>query len=166
MKKLLVMLLIIPILVWCGFRIGSGILFEKNCEGYLKRAANANTVNVASKELGIALTYMEANKLTEGYTSVVYKTPDEDIGFWYNNIKSAKQELDLLPTSATPLEKTNVLMKLRETLVNNGQQGLNITVPSGISIYPNNTGWCLFGIASLISLICSCIIGIIVLSEY
>jgi len=166
MKTLVAVLLVVPVLVWCGFRIGNSIIFGKDCGGYLKRAADANTVSAASKEMGIAIAYMEANKLTDGYTSVIYKTPDDDVGFWYNNIKSAKNELDSLPTSATSLEKTNVLMKLRETLLDDGEKGASITIPHGISIYPNNTGWFWFGMFSLISLIGSCIVGALALDDY
>jgi hypothetical protein len=166
MKKLVLILLVVPMLIWFSVRIGNNIIYGKDCGGYLKRAADANTVSVASKELGIAISYMETNKLTDGYTSVIYKTPDEDIGFWYNNIKSAKQELDLLPETATPLEKTNVLMKLRETLLDNRKDGSSITDPDGISIYPNNIFWFWFGIISLLSFIGSCIFFVLPSDDY
>ena len=52
------------------------------------------------------------------------------------------EELDKLPETATSLEKTNVLMKLRETLTDESEDGTEVTVPNGISIYPNNV--CLF----------------------
>ncbi len=116
------------------------ISFTQNCDGYLERAANANTVETAKKELGIAVDYLEKNGLTSGYTSVFYKTPDEDIGFWYQNLKASLEELATLPENSTPLEKTNVLMKLRETLIHHGSEGgESVTVPSGISRYPSNT---------------------------
>ncbi len=45
--------------------------------------------------------------------------------------------------STTPsMEKTNLLMKLRETLLDNGDNGDNLTVPRGLSRYPNNGLWC------------------------
>lgn len=120
--------------VWALVRIMGGVTFDQNCGGYLGRAANANTVEMAKKELNVALRYMESNRLTDGYTSIWYRTPDEDIGFWYRNVKAARDELDALPPTTTALEKTNVLLKLRETLMD--QNG--VTVPSGISIYPHN----------------------------
>ncbi len=43
-----------------------------------------------------------------------------------------------------------LLMKLRETLTNNGERGDYLNVPTGVSIYPNNTGFFLFGWLSAI----------------
>lgn len=142
--------------IWVTTQFIMGINFERNCEGYLKRAADSNTVEMATKELGIALDYMEANHLVEGYTSIVYRTPDEDIGFWYRNIKASQQELVKLSKEATPLERTNVLMKLRETLLDTEKTGTVVTSPSGISRYPFNALFALWGWGSLILL---CLFG-------
>lgn len=129
------------------------ITFDRNCEGHLKRAADANTIKMASGELHAAVAYMEREGLTQGYTSIIYTTPDEDVGFWYNNIKSAMQQLDSIPSTATDLEKSNMLMKLRETLLDQGESSLSITCPMGISRFPNNTAW---GITVLIWAIATC----------
>lgn len=134
---------------WAATQFIMGINFGRNCEGYLKRAADSNTVEMATKELGIALDYMEANHLVEGYTSIVYRTPSEDIGFWYKNIKASREELTKLSKEATPLERTNVLMKLRETLLDTEKTGTAVTVPNGISLYPFNTLFALWGWGSL-----------------
>lgn len=123
--------------VW-GVCIIRGIEFNVNCKGYLKRAADANTVSIAKQELDMALDYLEKEGLTEGYTSVLYKTPDEDIGFWYSNLKSASKELGNILEDASTLEKSNALMKLRETLVDQGEKGSIITCPKGIARYPYN----------------------------
>ena len=119
------------IVIWC-------IIFRANCSGYLKRAADANSIEMALCELNTALAYIEKEGFTEGYTSVIYKTPDEDIGFWYANIKSSYEELSQIDPNATALEKSNALMKLRETLLDQGQKGERITLPSGTSRYPYN----------------------------
>ena len=66
------------------------ISFDRNCTGYLKRAADANTIPMASKELGMAIKYLDDHNLTKGYTSIFYTTPDEDIEFFYNNLKASK----------------------------------------------------------------------------
>lgn len=116
------------------------IKLQQNCTGFLKRAADASTISVANQELSRAINYLEKNNLTSGYTSVIWKTPDEDIGFWYNNLKASQDELFKLPMNASPLEKTNVLMKLRETLLEDKDQ---LTYPRGLAVYPYNTLWCL-----------------------
>lgn len=145
MKILIGLLMMLPLVVWGCDRTIQDIHFEQNVGGYLKRAADANTVEIAAKQLRQAIEYVEAHKLTEGYTSVLYPTPDEDIAFWYNNLVASAKELDSITPETTQLERTNVLMKLRETLLDNGESGSSVTVPHGISIYPNNVGYAFWG---------------------
>ncbi len=132
-------------IIWAVVRIYLGIQFDRHLTGHLKRAADANTIELAIQEMKTAIDYMEKHDLTQGYTSVLYTTPDEDIGFWYTNLKQSLQELYTIKPDATPLEKSNVLMKLRETLLDEGKS-ISVTEPEGISIYPLNTifffwGW-------------------------
>jgi hypothetical protein len=139
---------------WMGTRIINGITFNQNCGGYLARAANANTVEIAERELARALEYMERNELTGGYTSVLWRTPDEDVAYWYNNTQTALSELRAVKADSSPLEKSNMLMKLRETLLDRGEKGDHLTAPDGISVYPNNAaffwwGWLSFGVCIL-----------------
>lgn len=112
------------------------IQLTQNCIGHLKRAADANTIDLAKSELEIAITYLENNKLTEGSTHWLYATPENDIGFWYKNIKAAYIELDSMPTTASQLEKTNVLMKLRETLLDEVANSTMVTYPPSLNVYP------------------------------
>jgi hypothetical protein len=142
MRKYVALFLFFLLLAWCGLRIYQSIDFKRQCGGYIDRAAIANTVEMAQKELETAVKCLEDRKLTEGYTSILYKTPDEDIGFWYGNLKASLGELQSLPTTSAPLEKTNVLIKLHESLQNKGET----VYPQGISVYPYNVfiaiaGW-------------------------
>jgi hypothetical protein len=131
------------------FRIYANITIKQELTGHLKRAADANSIELASNELKTALEYIEKNNLTNGYTSIIYKTPDEDLGFWYSNLKASRLELEKTKNS-TSLEKTNVLLKLRETLLDQGEKGSRITYPKGISIFPNNKLIAILFLASLI----------------
>lgn len=154
MKKTICIIACISLILWAGARIYNGITFDQNCEGHLKLAADANTVELAQQQLSIAVKYCEDNGLTKGYTSIFYRTPDEDIEFWYNNLKSSLNELNAVSADATQLEKSNILMKLRETLLDdNGET--SVTSPDGISIYPNNTAYMIWAIVSLIIAIIS-----------
>jgi len=119
------------------------VIFNKECSGYLSRAAHANTIQLADQELSTALDYLNQHNLTHGYTSIFYNTPDEDIGFWYTNLVESKKELDTLrsKTDLTALEQSNTLIKLRETLMSHGEQGDSVRVPDGISRYPNNLAY-------------------------
>ena len=148
----------IPALVFCGWgtvRIVKCFKFEQECGEYLKRAANANTVDLAKSEMTRAIAYLDQHGMTTGYTSVLWKTPSEDVGFWHANLKASLDELESIAPAASPLERSNVLMKLRETLMENGNEGDILTAPVGISVYPSNTaffwwGWLSFSAAGLL----------------
>jgi hypothetical protein len=116
--------------------------FKQECSGHLKRAADAGTIGLAKQEMKSALTFIEGRKLTSGYTSVFYNTPDEDLGFWYQNLKSSAQLLDSIAPNASQLEVSNTLMKLRETILDNsGDSGQHVTCPAGIIYHPDNLMW-------------------------
>lgn len=150
------------IVVW-GIYIVCAITFNVNCGGHLKRAADSSTIEMAKKELDVAIAYLEKEGLTEGYTSVIYKTPNEDIGFWYSNLKSASEELGAISSSATTLEKSNALMKLRETLLDTVENSETVTKPVGISRYPYNG---ILGTLLMLSLLFAFIIGVILVSHW
>lgn len=134
------------------FRVVKEINFDRNCTGYLKRSADANNAVMAKKQLDVAVSYLQENHLTNGYTSIIYRTPDEDISFFYDNLIVCQKELGRLldKTDRTQLEESNMLMKLRETLLDDGEHGTTVTVPDGISVYPNNA---LLSLPMFISLI-------------
>jgi len=159
MKKAIVVVILccVSSVIWCGSRVYKSVIFDIECEGHMKRAADANTVEMAVKEMETVVAYQESRGMTQGYTSVLYRTPDEDVGFWYQNMKASLSELKSVAPEATLLEKSNVLMKLRETLIDEGKR-TQVTVPSGISIYPRNTAYAFFGIISLLILIIGLII--------
>lgn len=135
---------------WATVRIVKAVQFDTNCTQYLKRAADANTVERAKEELEKAISYAEKNNLMEGCVSIFLHQPKNDIGYWYQNITEAYEELENLPEDATSLEKTNVLMKLRETLTDESESGTSVTIPNGISIYPENIAYFWWGLLSCI----------------
>lgn len=135
---------------WGTVRIVKAISFKQQCSGYLERAANANTVELATRELAVAVEHLERNQITSGYTSVIYRTPDEDVGFWYDNLVASLDELRSVKEDASQLERSNLLMKLRETLMDNGESGDRLTMPAGISVFPSNAGFFWWGWASVI----------------
>lgn len=129
------------LIVITGMVVANSIQFNIDCKGHLKLAADANSIELAKRELKTAIDYAEANGLTNGYTSVWFKVPTDNMEFWFSNLQSAYNELCELPEDVTPLEKTNVLMKLRETLTDDGEKGTSVTVPDGISVYPHNKAY-------------------------
>ena len=150
---LLIIIAVFAIANWSVYGI-SDIMLDRNCAGYLKRAADANTIDLAKTQLDVAIGAMDRLGYTKGFTSVIYRTPDEDVGFWYGNIKKARAELDL-STDAADLHKNNItLMKLRETLLDAGGQGKQeVTFPSGLAVYPLNRAMAVWFYLSLTLLI-------------
>lgn len=104
MTKLLVFLAIVCTLLailHSVIRISNTIEFQNNCSGYLSRVANANTIEMAAAELKKAIDYAEKNNLTSGIVSIFFKNPKNDIGFCYNNMVSAYNELLSVDENAT-----------------------------------------------------------------
>jgi hypothetical protein len=147
--------------LWIGIRTYSSIQFDRNCEGYIKRAADANTVELATSNLAIAVQYLEQKNMTSGYTSILCNTPDADVGFWYNNLKTSLEELKDVQPEVSRLERTNILMKLRETLLDGGENGVSVTTPEGISVFPYNIGLFFLCIIGIISGICGVILFLV-----
>lgn len=148
-KTTLRIILFLISLVAPVFSIVKSIQFDQECGGFLKQAADASSVELAERQLNLAINYIEKNNLTSGYTSILYKTEDENIGFWYENLKVCQKELAETKGNST-LENTNVLMKLRESLTDYSEKGTKLTIPEGIGRYPNNL-W--FMLANLVSFI-------------
>ena len=125
----------------------------------MKQAADANTVELAYERISLALKYIETNNLTYGYTSVLWNTEDENVEYWYKNIKACQKELENCK-NASQLEKSNVLMKVRESLTDNGESGTTLTMPCGIVYYPNNLAYGVWGCISTIIFIVGVILVI------
>jgi len=123
-----------------GFLSYQELRFDQDIGGHMERAASANTIPIAIEEMKIVVKNMEARGYTEGTTSIVYswRTPDEDIGFWYQNMKASLTELEAVPPNADQYTTSNVLMKLERTLEARSGEGSKIVVPPGITRYPNN----------------------------
>ena len=150
MKLLSGILICVAVIATWSYEGWMNVHFSNNCRGRLKRSADANTIEIAKQELGAAVSYLETNNSTSGYTSVIYNTPDEDVGFWYRNLKASLEELEKVPADAPPMDKTNTLMKLRETLLDHDGGKERVTCPEGMFRFPNNAFWGLVNVLSVI----------------
>ncbi len=145
-------ILFIPFVAWGGTRIVKDINFDRHCQGFMKQSADANTISIAKKSLSTALDYLDDEQLFRDgvethYTSVIYNSPGEDVGFWCGNLRAAMDELNNFDEeSADVLIISNFLMKLRETLTDDAGSGVSVTVPTGMSVYPNNTAYAVSGL--------------------
>lgn len=147
-------------IAWFGTRAYHGIRYDQDIGGHLKLAADANTTELAQERLKIAIDGMNAWNLCnsmgdECFTSVLWRTPDEDIGYWRTNIQSTYEDLSSMTEAerADNLIESNQLMKVRETLLDSGENGVDVTDPDGISIYPHNALYMLWGWVSFLGLL-------------
>jgi hypothetical protein len=133
-------------LVAWGLNVGSReIGASQTYIGHLERAAKTTSVETAETELNLAIDNIEVRGLTDGYTSIFFRTPDEDIGFWHTNLLDARDMLARAKTSDA-LTQSNALIKLHEMLIEPVNDGTAVRAPSGITRYPMNTllfivGW-------------------------
>lgn len=136
---LTVVCIIVPIIVY-GTAIINTIQFNSQCISYFRMASDANSVELAEKYINIGIEYLEKNNLTNGTTHIFIYNPTNDLGLWYENLKSAQRQLHELNSKEdlTELEESNALMKLRETLLDN--EG-SVTHPAMITFYPNHILW-------------------------
>ncbi len=131
MPKIVIgMLLLAPIALLLMTMVVDAFTMNVNAISRLKRAAGSNTIPVAAQELGAAVKYLETNGITSGFT--LFPIPSHDVGFWFQNLRDSLQELQAIRPDASSLEKSNVLMKLRETIMDDGV----VTKPPLISQYP------------------------------
>lgn len=121
---------ILPFVSW-GYSIVKLVQFNIYCGDYLELAARANSIENAEENLSKGIEYLEENNITSGATKIILYKPRNDIGIWYNNLKTAQTELQEMIAEGTVsnTEKSNMLMKLRETLVN---ESGDLIHPTGI----------------------------------
>ena len=154
-RKIIFVVSLLSSIAWGATRYAANVFAKRDFTGYLKQAADANTPELAKSKLSAAIAGIEKRGLTSGYTSIFYNTPDEDLGFWYNNLKASENDLQKLSPNASQLEQSNVLMKLRQTLLDHEKNGEAVTCPAGASLYPYNLVMAIWGTISVVFLFCA-----------
>lgn len=130
---------IISLIIFCITIFLWGYWFDRDCGNYLKLAGDAPNIERTESFLRSALAYIDSHHLTEGNTAWIFKTPENDLSIWHGQIVGAWEtasSLILKAGKATQLEKDNALMKIRETVLDEGQ-AVQITHPANISWYPH-----------------------------
>jgi len=121
-------------------------LFDLRCGDYLKLAADASSVKMADDFLAKSIDYLNRTGKISGNSAIIFKKPKHDVGIWYRQILAAKsltEQMVAKGDKATALENSNVLMKVRETLLDNGEHGQHLTLPVYISLVPNQLAYIL-----------------------
>ncbi len=152
--KIAALFLLLPIVCVYGWYQGREMAFNRDCKAHLKRAADATSVDLAKQELRTALDYIEAHGMTYGYATLFYYTPENDLRFWHQNLEQAWTDLTSLPKDATELERSNMLLKLRETILDHDKDGETVTSPGKAFLHPHISifAWflCIFGALGLL----------------
>jgi len=148
MRSLGILLIVIGIGI-CSIPIVRNIQFDIGCGGYLKSSADACTVDLAKGELDTAIKYLDEHKLNYGYSHLIIKNRQVDVGYWYSRLVAARNDLDTITGEASNLEKSNMLMKLRETLCDEGERGTKVTLPPHIELFPYQWVICISAVLSL-----------------
>ena len=134
MKTILISLSIVLFVLCLGYGTYKNVVFDYQCKEYLSLAANANSIELARTNLDKAIQYIEQNQLTSGNTAFFIKGPSTDLTSWYANLKACQKEVWTMDVKkGTVLEETNLLMKLRESLMSEGL----IIIPENIALHPN-----------------------------
>lgn len=127
--------------------------FDVGCGNYLKRAADAPSIQMASDAMDTAIAYCRRHDLTHGNGAIVFKKPEHDIGYWFGQLVSAYEELDQAREEGGELIESNALMKLREVLLDSSASGDSLTLPTNISIAPNQVMWhAMFWVSSVMGI--------------
>lgn len=149
----------ISLLAWGGTRIVNAITYTQDVSGHLKLAADANSTELAERRLALAIEGMDARGICKNggddcFTSVLYRTPQDNAGYWRENIEDTLANLQAMTEEerADNLIESNQLIKVRETLLDSGKNGDHVTDPDGISIYGYNGTFAWWSALSLIAL--------------
>ena len=156
------LILIFVGMIGIGIPVIKKIRFDVGCGGYLKSAADAPIIKLAKGELDTALEYMTVHKLYKGHSHLIIPSRQADVGYWYLRIETARKDLDTITKDSTGLEKSNMLMKLRETLLDEGESGTEVTLPPHIAIFPLQWFWI---ICMTFGTICTILGGILIFVE-
>lgn len=142
------LMLVLP--AWAGVRLYRSAEFDRNCQERLAKATIALYTADAKQDLGQALSYLQARGIngTSGHTSIFGATQDTDVGVWYCKVEQARETLEK-PTSTNT---GYLLSRVREHLTErDGKGGSKLATPTGISVYPHNQLYALWGVAGVIA---------------
>lgn len=135
--------------IWAGVRIYASCKFNDAIDGHLDNYAESGTLEDAEKNLSLAIAALEDKNLTSGQISIFCKNPNQNIGIWYQNLVSSRDEIHsaLAESSA---DQAIILDKQKAGLSSGGKY---VRVPQGISIYPYNKLFFWWSIISLLGAI-------------
>lgn len=141
MKSFITTALLMASIFTIAMSFYKGYQLKQEFSGYLRQSAASNSPQLALQTLERSVNYLENHGLTSGNTSAFIEVPENDLGFFYSNLKQSRDELKTITDSTSSMEKSNVLLKLRETLITHGEKGDRVQMPDNLAFYPNQALW-------------------------
>lgn len=154
---ILIILSIISIVICYSFNINNSADFAENCTAHIEKAATASSVEIAKEELALAIEYVEKNIYKEGNDAY----EDENVEYWYNNMKAAYEKLENVPADASEEAKSTVLLQINESLLKHTVLGKEVELPNNIKDYLSIVNYNVLCVISLIVL-ASCVVILLI----
>jgi hypothetical protein len=147
---------------WVGTNIHLNKNWDAGVGSYLAAAINTRDPQKASKYLNNAVSFLEERGQTDGFTSIAYKTPDEDLNEWATGVAEATETAASVPADEPMIGKMHtpwVQQLIKHKIVVANVTGLDpvtgktsfvydLKYPSGIGRAPYNgyLFWSLMGL--------------------
>lgn len=113
-------------------------------DDYIVAAYKAEDAKTAKKQFRRAMVWIEENGAKEGFTSVSYQSPTDNVNDWYENVANVDDEMDrLVITKDTPQPWRQSMVHHRLVLVDGDGKVTSVQTPRGLYLHPNNRffGW-------------------------
>ena len=119
--------LIVIFAAWAALRIVAAIRYDIAVSAHVNNAVHAVDFEVAENEMAIAIENFEAFGLTEGCTGVLYKSPADDVGLYYQKLLDAREEYRTF-SSESELEKFSLQQRMEESLKTAAPSNISVAV--------------------------------------
>lgn len=116
MKWFLAIACTLVFLAWAGTRIVAGIQYDTQLGGFISQATTSPSPTIAAAKLDVAIAEIERRGWTKGNTGILFTYPTNDVGFWYQRLVDSRSILKALPSNDSPLEVSNTMMRVHESL--------------------------------------------------
>lgn len=156
---------IMSLVGWGGARMHKSSDFDARVSDYVVAAYNATTPEEAKLQYDRALSVMKENKMTEGSTSILYPSPEYNVGDWFAKVEKTEKDLTEMlkapavvddkkadPKVLTPWQKSLVENNVVKTKVDTkGNSHASFNAPEDISVHPYTLQYALWFYSSLIA---------------
>lgn len=168
-------LLLLPFFGWSCTRIVKSAQFDNACDNHMQEAFAAtnleSNIDYMVAQSDIAKQYLERHNITHGYTSIFFQGKEDNMEVYYNDVVRRNNYFHMLQktpvmTLTSPLHDLEEFAEMRNNSSSSSDSSKQRTyvVPDGISIFPHNTLFFWWFVASVF-LGAFGILGIIVFFE-